>query len=152
MGQYAASLTTCRHSQVLAHFGAALSALQPCNSACDNCVLKHKQSAVNVTATARHIVELFNSEPVREAGGAQNIKEIINPLCGSAGRQVLPYKERLGNLYGADKKVPRKTVNAVFGTSLAHGVLRGLPVAQHGKLEWRTALRYSVRSFFFQFR
>ncbi|KZV69006.1 hypothetical protein PENSPDRAFT_753666 [Peniophora sp. CONT] len=144
MAQYASTLTTCRHSQVLAHFGAALSSLQPCGNACDNCIKKEHLTTLVVSKTAHHIIDLFESEPIRAAGGAHGIETIINTLRGSAGKDVLPDKEKLGPVVGKARNVAYKTVEAVFGMLLAHGVLRGVPVAKVGSPHWGTNLRYSL--------
>lgn len=93
-----------------------------------------------MTGTASNIVALFESALIRAAGGAQNINTIINTLRGSAGKDVLPYKEQLGRIFGAERKVARPTVMTVFGTFLAHGILRGLPVTNYGEPQWSTSL------------
>lgn len=55
-----------------------------------------------------------------------------------------PEKDKLGQLFGADGRVAKETVAAVFGTLLVRGILRGIPMANNGEAQWSTTLRYSV--------
>ena len=144
MAQFASTLTTCRHAQLLAHLGAPLSSLQPCTNACDNCLFKDHWTELDVTATAGYIVDLFRSDPIREAGGAQNMEKIVNTLRGSQGEEVLPSKLQLGHIFGATRKVSKETVKTVFGLLLAHGVIRGIPIVVRGAQQWTQALRFAV--------
>lgn len=152
MAQYASCMTTCRHKQVLMHFGTPIAELTDCKEACDNCLRSSKGNCTEhiVSGTATIIRDLFQSELVRDMGGLHGIDCIINSLRGSASAtEVIKVadedRERLAPLIGKQRGVPKDVVKAVFGLMLAHGVLRGVPVRnKHNILEWSTNLRYSV--------
>ena len=149
MAQYAATVNSCRHLQLLAHMGAPLSSLQPCIDACDNCLSSHHWKEIDVTATARNIVDFFRSKPVRNAGGVTNVDLIVNTLRGSQGEKVLHIADKLGYLFGVARKVPKETVQTVLGLLLARGIIRGDPVQKNGPPQWNMRLRFAVSGFYY---
>ena len=145
VAQFASTLTSCRHSQLLSFLGTPLPSLQPCASACDNCLVGDKWTKVDVSATARHIVDLFLSDPVRKAGGVTNVEHIVNTLRGSQSvDKRLSCALELGDLFGIAGDVPRPTVQTVLSLLLAHGVLRGDPIPRNGPPQWSKRLRFTV--------
>ena len=148
VAQFASTLTSCRHSQLLSFLGTPLPSLQPCASACDNCLVGDKWTKVDVSATARHIVDLFLSDPVRKAGGVTNVEHIVNTLRGSKSTgKLLPSARKLGHLFGVARRVPKKTVQTVLSLLLAHGVIRGDPPPGKGATQWGKLIRFTVSNF-----
>lgn len=99
-----------------------------------------------MSATASNIVALFSSAPVLATRGENGVEKIINPLCGSSGQFVPPWKDKLGDVFGSARKVDYKTVEAVFYMLLTHGVLRGMTDAMAGEPKWATNPKYLVRN------